>query len=122
MTEYCPRAVLDNGGGPDSPFEAPYNGEMTWSDEGRCSYCGSMSEEAFFKAIEDGVAITPTDKNYKVYVDVPFATGIGKFYFQHLSEEGRQKFISLHNDRKMVFKEPGYLYTMPYFCKLRDSE
>jgi len=27
--EYCPRA-LENGGGPDSTFKPPFNGEMTW--------------------------------------------------------------------------------------------
>jgi hypothetical protein len=39
--------------------------------DGTCSYCGSITEEAFFAAVEAGLQVTPTDKSYKVYVDVP---------------------------------------------------
>lgn len=37
-----------------------------------CSYCGSLDPAELFDLIERGVAVLgPTDKNYKVYVDVP---------------------------------------------------
>lgn len=36
-----------------------------------CSYCGSMHPDAFFKAISDKCELGPTDKDYKVYVEVP---------------------------------------------------
>lgn len=36
-----------------------------------CSYCGSMRPEAFLEAIKAGAEIGPTDKGYKVYVDLP---------------------------------------------------
>lgn len=36
-----------------------------------CSYCGSLKNEAFFEAIEAGAELGPTDKSYKVYVDLP---------------------------------------------------
>ncbi|GGH14647.1 hypothetical protein GCM10007036_14120 [Alsobacter metallidurans] len=39
--------------------------------DGTCSYCGSITEQAFFAAVEAGLEVTPTDKSYKVYVDVP---------------------------------------------------
>lgn len=42
-----------------------------WRKDGTCSYCGSLSPELFFKAIEDKCELGPTDKNYKVYVDRP---------------------------------------------------
>jgi len=60
----CPRqaqeAVL--------PFQLEHKSH--WSEDGTCSYCGSISPEMVFEAIEDGCKFGPTDKNYKVYVDL----------------------------------------------------
>lgn len=42
-----------------------------WRPDGTCSYCGSISPETLFSAIGAGAEITPTDKNYKIYVDLP---------------------------------------------------
>ncbi|MCB1422788.1 MAG: hypothetical protein KDJ69_10045 [Nitratireductor sp.] len=112
--EFCPRGI-ESGGGPDSPFKAPFNGEMEWLDDGTCSYCGSISEGAFFNAIEAGAKITPTDKSYKAYIDMP-GVGHRKFYFQHLSQEGRARFIDLVNKKKINLAEPGYFYVPPYFA------
>jgi hypothetical protein len=42
-----------------------------WREDGTCSYCGSISPELLFAAIEAGHTIEPTDKNYKIYVDLP---------------------------------------------------
>lgn len=39
-----------------------------------------------------------------------------KFYFQHLSVEQQDEFISLHNARHMSIGYPGYLYVMPFFA------
>lgn len=36
-----------------------------------CSYCGSLSPDELFAAIEAGCELGPTDKSYKVYVDLP---------------------------------------------------
>lgn len=36
-----------------------------------CSYCGSMHPDELFAAIEAGCELGPTDKSYKVYVDLP---------------------------------------------------
>lgn len=36
-----------------------------------CSYCGSISPDELFAAIEAGAKLGPTDKSYKVYVDLP---------------------------------------------------
>lgn len=35
-----------------------------------CSYCGSLIEPAFFEALDQSAQLGPTDKSYKVYVDV----------------------------------------------------
>lgn len=81
-----------------------------------CSYCGSMQPEALFSAIERGEHLTPTDKNYKVYVE----PGSRKFYFQHFDEAQKMRFIILLNEKKIVFGEPGYFYRMPYFIKFME--
>lgn len=57
---------------------AGVQGQDTWRDRRdsyhmspTCSYCGSISPDAFFAAIEAGGEIGPTDKSYKVYVEMP---------------------------------------------------
>lgn len=106
----CPRRT-------EVPSQFHTTTEDTWRDDGTCSYCGSMSKEDFFKAIEDGNELTPTDKNYKIYVN-----HTKKFYFQHLIEpEDQNRFIALvngFNDRKIKFSYPGHLYVLPFFCKM----
>lgn len=169
----------------DDLFSPDFPGEDTWREEGNpyhvspsCSYCGSMTPEALFAAIEAGHKITPTDKSYKLYVEVPTEDPAalrvsggtssperpewgepeqwhryadltdeqramlrrdgwgdgddregwvliapvgdrrhGKFYFQHLDEEGQQRFLDLVNDGKVNFGVPGYLYVRPYFAR-----
>ena len=59
----------------------------------RRDYCGSLSPDQLFQAIEDG-CIGPTDKNYKVFEGGGSDAGAGKFYFQHLSETEQRKFIA----------------------------
>lgn len=141
----------------------------TWRSDGTCSYCGSISSEEFFRVIEAGGTLGPTDKSYKVYVDDPNPTAgqpcivstanwaapdhvlvtkenrssfpqweqhcltpgktwvrVGpegptrqrKFYFQHLTPEGRTRFVELYNEKKMKIGYPGHFYTRPYFCKV----
>ena len=89
-----------------------------WEKDRTCSYCGSLSEDLFFEQIEKGAKIGPTDKSYKVYIDLidHDVRGAGKFYFQHLSDEGRDKFIQLHNANKITIGYHGYFYVMPFFC------
>ena len=105
---YCPR-----GPGPGTPFQAPFDGEMTWEERGServCSYCGGLHPEDALRLLADGVSASPTDKNYKLYI------GNHKFYFQHMSSEQQDTFIKLHNDKKMNLAFPGRFYVTPYFC------
>lgn len=166
MTEkfVCGRYEQEVRGG---PWNFP---EPTLRADGTCSHCGSLSEEKFFECADAGMKITPTDKSYKAYVDVPDpdegkpfvisttnferegytlvtpenvdslplddygrqhyvngrtwvqfaprgATKFGKFYFQHLSEAGRDKFIEYANEKKFNLAEPGYFYARPYFTR-----
>lgn len=108
---FCPR-----GAGPDSPFKAPMNGEAHWRGDATCSYCGSLSPDAFFAAVEAGGEVVPTDKTYKAYVRGEGVRGPGKFYFQHLDDAGRTKFIDLVNAKAMKLGAPGHFYVSPFFC------
>lgn len=85
----------------------------TWRTNGTCSYCGSLSSDEFFKRIEGGEEVGPTDKNYKAYIG-----GSGKFYFQHFNEKDKLKFVDLYNLKKMKVGYPGYFYVKPFFTYL----
>lgn len=87
-----------------------------WRADGTCSHCGSVSPATFFKAIEDGQQVVPTDKAYKAYIG-----GWRKFYFQHLSDTDQAKFIELYKAGKMKFAMPGHFYVRPYFCREVES-
>jgi hypothetical protein len=39
-----------------------------------------------------------------------------KFYFQHLSEEQRKRFVELLNTKKIKLDYPGYFYRLPFFA------
>lgn len=117
-TFHCPR-----GPGPGSPFHAPFNGEASWRDDRTCSYCGSIDPDLFFEQIAKGAKITPTDKNYKVYVDLidHRVGGAGKFYFQHLSAEQQSQFIDAVNNRELTLAYPGYFYVTPFFAARKPT-
>lgn len=108
---FCPR-----GAGPDSPFKAPMNGEAHWRGDATCSYCGSLSPDAFFAAVEAGAEVVPTDKSCKAYVRGGGLQGQPKFYFQHLDVAGQSKFIDLVNTKRMTLAAPGHFYSRPFFC------
>ena len=44
-----------------------------------------------------------------------------KFYFQHLSEAERDRFIELHKAGKMNIGYPGHFYVTPLFCARRGD-
>ncbi len=65
---------------PEQMFTCPRQGEsgigagevkQAFWRGGECSFCGSISQDRFFEAVEAGCEIGPTDKNYKAYVDLP---------------------------------------------------
>lgn len=131
----------------DSPFHLAGPNLDTWTKDGKCSYCGSLSPEVVLQRIEAGeVEVGPTDKNYKAYIrvlrgdafkqthrtdDKPFKgwdspehtwvtqeTKEGKFYYQHFSEEQCKKFVELYNAHQMHVGYPGHFYRPPFFMKL----
>ena len=112
----CPRRA-EVGGAPQFP------GPDRWREDQTCSYCGSLSPAKLFEAIEAGTALDPTDKSYKLYIGKLGADGqeihaspAGKFYFQHLSEAERRRFVELSNAGKLHMPH-GWFYVMPFFMR-----
>jgi len=80
-----------------------------------CSYCGSLSSDDFIKLVEQKVELTPTDKSDKVYV------GVNKFYFQHLVDEDKAKFLVMLNACTLKIAYSHYFYVLPYFIESRNG-
>lgn len=99
----CPRRF--SGFGPWKREE----GLDDWKD-GRCTFCGSITPEAFLSRVFDGERLVPTDKSYKAYIG-----DYDKFYYQHLSQEQRVEFFTFYKSGNINFAEPGYFYVLPYF-------
>lgn len=134
----CPRRI-------EGPFLLP--DEDCWRDDGTCSYCGSLDPDMLMARLEVGdVEVGPTDKSYKIYVKnegghafkmsfrscpkdatcqaptdcthwVTEDRVTTKFYFQHLSDAQKNRFIELYNDKKMKIGYPGHFYVRPFFCR-----
>ena len=165
MDTICPRQANE------ATMIAPFSHKAHWREDGTCSYCGSLREEDFFAAIEAGEQLSPTDKSYKAYIEIPDPlvgemkitgwanfpqTGAGwvhvtpesladlpegaadhmdkwvmptphgekktaKFYFQHLSDEGRGKLIDLVNAKAINFAYPGHFYVSPFFAAQKTA-
>lgn len=87
-------------------------GPDRWGADKTCNYCGSLHPDEFMRRAEAGEELGPTDKNYKVYMS---GSGSGKFYFQHLSEEQKRRFVDLLNEKKLKIGYPGRFYVAPFF-------
>jgi hypothetical protein len=124
----CPRRHEDGTADPESPFviAGPDLDEWVVRDDPQypgllntgmpaCSYCGSLNPDFFMEKIEsEGWTVGPTDKSYKAYVRSTEGPQ-GKFYFQHLSDEQKVKFVELLNKRSLSIGVPGHFYKKPYF-------
>lgn len=87
-----------------------YRGEKIAAFDNRyCSYCGSLHPDVFISLAQKGNEITPTDKNYKAYVE-----GGGKFYFWHMDPSHVLAFMRLHRTGRLKIAYPHLFYKMPY--------
>ena len=145
----CPRRQ-EQGNLPGSPF---WRGKYdSWGNDNSCAYCGSLNPEEFMRRAESGdFEIGPTDKGYKVYLEVRAGVPLkqtyrecprdakctgpddcthwvtremthGKFYFQHLSDEQKKRFIELLNEKKLKIGVPGHFYTLPFFMGIKGYD
>ena len=84
-----------------------------------CSFCGSLHPDDFMRLIEEGWIVGPTDKPYKAYLGPSSDSSQDtKFYYQHLSEDQRHRFVALYNDGGMKVGGGGF-YRLPFFVKPR---
>lgn len=91
-------------------------------DDDTCSYCGSLNPDTLMARLEAGdVTVVPTDKSYKAYVrnagGADFKASEQKFYFQHLSEAQKKRFVDLLNERKIALAYPHRFYVLPFFIE-----
>jgi len=92
---------------------------------------GSLHPDIFMRLLESGtVVLTPTDKNYKVYIegyDPELDSQLGsttfrdKFYFEHLSAAQQERFVELMREDKIKYAYPGYFYNLPSFVKISPA-
>ena len=115
--QLCPRRA-------ENPISLQLSAEDTWREDNTCSYCGSLNPDEFIRLLECGeIELGPTDKSYKVYLHgADGKRSRGKFYFQHLSQAQKDRFIEIYNEGKMKIGFPGHFYTTPYFCSVVKRE
>ena len=112
MSDICPRFT---------PGPWAFTGESGFDKGGKvCQHCGSLHPDIFMQRIEEGtILLGATDKNYKVYThpakDTPAPESI-KFYFQHLSDEQKARFVGHMNARTLKFRGSGF-YRLPFFVR-----
>src|SRR6478736_1690914 len=118
----CPRRSELFTGDTASIFKLPEEDRFI---NHHCSWCGSLDPEVFMQRLEEGtIKLTPTDKDYKVYVENDgglyfmggMAGGTSKFYFQHLTKDQRIRFLTLLNEKKIKLRDPGFFYVLPFFA------
>lgn len=94
-----------------------------WRDNGTCSFCGGMRPSIALEAIKSGATVTPTDKNYKIYIEggtVPLPSPGGKCYLNHFSESQAVEFVLLNESGKMKLHYPGHFYSGLCFGIYKD--
>lgn len=70
MTFTCPRRIEDGTDKDNSPLKYGGSNKDTWGHDNTCDYCGSFNPDDFMRHLEArSISLTPTDKNYKVYIE-----------------------------------------------------
>lgn len=92
--------------------------ETAWRDDKTCNFCGSLDPEEFFRRVEAGHTVIPTDKNYKAYVRESNDGQQSKVYFQHFDSLQQAKFVDLFNAKKITIGYPHHFYVLPFFMVL----
>jgi hypothetical protein len=105
---------------PENKFGS-FNGEPSvWCDNGTCSYCGSAKPSVALDLIKQGARVTPTDKNYKMYVEGLTNPG-QKCYFNHFSESQAVELVVLWKQGKINFAYSGSFYSGLCFGIYKDA-
>lgn len=91
---------------------------------GKIEICGSDSGPAFDAqgkpTRDDLTAEERVDGRYRRDISAHAPPTLQmKFYFQHLSDDERKKFVELLNAKKVKLGYPGRFYAMPYFMSVQ---
>jgi len=98
----CPRRIEDGMADENSPFTYSGSNLDTWRKDNTCSYCGSLDPETFLEAVELGNPVGATDKNYKMYIDLPGSGKKVKTISQNFKPQKGEGF------KKVPFKNEWY--------------
>ena len=71
-----------------------------WTEAGRCTYCGSISPEEFFKLVEDGFSIR-LDRVNKSFNFTGNKSHI-VFHHSHLDDDQRDRLTKLYNEKRIT--------------------
>lgn len=87
--------------------------EDAWREERGyrfCSYCGSCHPEDFFKAVEAGAKVTPTDKNYKAYIELPESSPdeLRVVSATSFAPEGRGNWLPINGEIRKMMERDGW--------------
>ena len=85
-------------------FDPPH-----WREDGTCSHCGGCKPSIILEAVRNGAEVEPTDKSYKIYVEIPDPN------------EGQVRVVSTMNFTPEDYDpaERGYVKADP--AKLKES-
>ena len=67
-----------------------------------------------------GPACQAKDGDYVLLSTQPARTH-DKFYFQHFTEEEKQRFVELMNAKKINLGYPGRFYRLPFFVRIEEK-
>lgn len=80
---------------------------IQYNENGRCSYCGSLSPSDLCEAIDSGITLSFSDMKYgwphKIYLSSEFKGGI-KFYTLHLRDASEEEKLKIAKACGLYFK------------------
>lgn len=104
-----------------TPDALRYKGSQSGGDVGQTApgpnykRPADLTDEERAVAIRDGALRDGERQPNWIDIGPAGPTSWGKFYFQHLSDDEKRRFVDLINAKTMNIGEPGYFYVLPYF-------
>jgi hypothetical protein len=116
-------ALLESGGAELGPTDKSYKVYVSRPNPiaGQIIRIGSDSGPAFDRAgMPTRADLTPDEikaNHYTRDIMGPASSVTNeKFYFRHLSNDQRQRFVELLNAKRVKIGYPGHFYVLPFFC------
>lgn len=120
--------LLESGGAELGPTDKSYKVYVSRLNPiaGQIIRIGSDSGPAFDRAgMPSRSDLTPEEikaNHYHRDITGPAAPMTHeKFYFRHLSDDQRKRFVELLNEKRLKIGYPGHFYALPFFCVRASS-